>query len=74
MAKKLVTQYAVFHNVGGQSDINVYYDGGGADSIQAVPFAEAGYIIDILRNEKPIYYDAALKRLSTSFEGVGEGE
>lgn len=74
MAKKLVTQYAVFHSVGGVSDINVYYDGGGADTMFSLPFAEAGYIIDILRNEKPIYYDAVLKRLSTSFETVGDGE
>jgi hypothetical protein len=74
MAKKLVIQYAVFHNVGGTSDIAIYYDGGGADPILSIPFTEAAYLIDILRNEKPVYYDVALKRLSTSFENVGDGE
>lgn len=74
MPKKIVTQYAVFHNVGGTTSVNVYYDGGGADSIADIPIAEASYIIDLLRNEKPVYYDAGLKRMSTSFEPVGEGE
>jgi hypothetical protein len=74
MARKLVIQYAVFHNVGGLSAINMYYDGGGADTINDLGIAEASYILDLVRNEKPVYYDAVLKRLSTSFENVGEGE
>jgi hypothetical protein len=75
MARKVVTQYAVFHNIGSTSDIVFYYQGGGADSVSGVPFAEAGYIVDLLRNEKPMSYDAALKRLSTfAAEPVGEEE
>ena len=75
MARKVVTQYAVFHNIGAASDIVFYYQGGGADSVTGVPFAEAGYIVDLLRNEKPISYDATLKRLSTyAPEPVGEEE
>lgn len=75
MARKVVTQYAVFHNIGAGSDIVFYYQGGGADSVSNVPVAEAGYIVDLLRNERPMSYDAALKRLSTYYaEPVGEGE
>jgi len=75
MARKIVTQYAVFHNIGAASDIVFYYQGGGADSVSGVPYAEAGYIVDLLRNEKPMSYDASLKRLSTyTPEPVGEGE
>lgn len=75
MARKIVTQYTVFHNIGAGSDIVFYYQGGGADSVGGVPFAEASYIINLLRNEKPMSYDAALRRLSTwSAEPVGEGE
>lgn len=75
MARKVVTHYAVFHNVGGTSSVVVYYDGGGADSISDIPFSEAGFIVDLLRNEKPMSYDAALKRLSNyAKEPVGEGE
>lgn len=75
MARKIVTHYAVFHNVGGSSEINVYYQGGGADTINGLGIAEARHIVDLLRNEKPMSYDAERKRLSTwSTEPVGEGE
>jgi len=75
MARKVVTQYAVFHNIGGASDIVFYYQGGGADSVTGVAYAEASYIVDLLRNEKPMSYDASIKRLSTyTPEPVGEGE
>jgi hypothetical protein len=75
MARKIVTHYAVFHNIGGTSSVIVYYQGGGADSIANLPLAEARHVIDLLRNEKPMSYDADLQRLSTySLEPVGEGE
>jgi len=75
MARKIVTQYAVFHNIGASSDIVFYYQGGGADSVTGIPFTEAAFIVDLLRNEKPMSYDASLKRLSTyTPEPVGEGE
>ena len=75
MARKVVTQYAVFHNIGGASDIILYYQGGGADTVTGIPFAEAGYIVDLLRNEKPMSYDSAVRRLSTyTPEPVGEEE
>lgn len=75
MARKVVTQYAVFHNIGSTSDVVFYYQGGGADSVSGVPYAEASFIVDLLRNEKPMSYDAVLKRLSTyTPEPVGENE
>lgn len=75
MARKTVTHYAVFHNIGGASDIVFYYQGGGADSVSGIPFAEAAYIVDLLRNEKPMSYDHARKRVSTLYpEPAGEGE
>jgi hypothetical protein len=65
----------VFHNIGSTSEVIFYYQGGGADVASGVPFAEASYIVDLLRNEKPMSYDAVLKRLSTyNPEPVGEGE
>jgi hypothetical protein len=75
MARKVVSEYAVFENIGGTRDIVFYYADGTADSVSGVNAAEAKYIADLLRNEKPITYDAALKRLSTSTpEPVGEAE
>ena len=75
MARKIVSNYAVFENLGGTRDIVFYYQGGGADSVSSVSAAEADYIVDLLRNEKPISYDHALKRISTwSPEEVGGAE
>lgn len=74
MARKAVKDYAVFRNIGGGVDIAVYYSAGGADSILNTPQQEADFIIDLLRNEKPVDYDAEHKRFSTGFETVGQGE
>ena len=75
MARRVVAQYAVFHDVGGTSSVVFYYEGGGADRLTGLPFDEARFIVDLLRNEKPISYDAALRRLSNfDPEPVGEGE
>jgi hypothetical protein len=75
MARRRITHYAIFHNVGSTSEINVYYEGGGANTISGLSISEAGYIIDILRNEKPMDYDHDRRRfLSGSLEPVGEGE
>ena len=75
MARKKVNHYAVFHNVEGSTSINMYYDGGGADTIRDITFQEAGFIIDLLRNEKPMSYDHDRRRLSNlSLEPVGENE
>ncbi|WP_046744339.1 hypothetical protein [Kordia zhangzhouensis] len=75
MARKRVTHYAVFHNIGGATSVNVYYQGGGANTISNLSIEEAGHVIDLLRNEKPMSYDHDRKRLSTlSLEPVGENE
>ena len=34
----------------------------------------AAYVADILRNEKPVFYDPDFKKISTSDELVGEAE
>jgi hypothetical protein len=75
MARKIVTDYAVFENIGGTREVVFYYEGGGADSVSGVSAAETDFIVDLLRNEKPMSYDHALKRLSTwNAEDVGESE
>ncbi|HEX8694734.1 MAG TPA: hypothetical protein VF746_20075 [Longimicrobium sp.] len=75
MARKTVASYAAFQNVGGTVSVVVYYAEGGADTIAGLGSEESEYVLDLLRNEKPVTYDAALKRLSTStMEPVGETE
>lgn len=75
MARKMVSSYAVFENLGGTRDLVFYYQDGGADSVNGIGAAEADYIVDLLRNEQPVSYDHELKRLSTwNPEAVGEAE
>ena len=74
MARKQVANYALFKNANGTAEINVYYTAGGADTISGLSTAEASYITDLLRNEKPIDYDADRKRFLGAAEPVGEAE
>ena len=75
MARKLVSEYAVFNNSPGATSIVIYYQRGGADVIRDLDEDEANFIVDILRKEKPVSYDATRKRLSTYHpEVVGEDE
>lgn len=39
-----------------------------------VTAADAMYLADMLRNEKPVYFDPASGALATGHEAVGEGE
>jgi hypothetical protein len=65
----------VFENSGGAADIVLYYPEGDASTLSNVPLEEAEHLVDLLRNESPISYDAALRRFSTlNPEPVGEGE
>lgn len=63
--RKALTHYAVFHNIGGQTEIVVYYHDGSSDLIDGLGCQEAAYVVDLLRNEKVMSYDASRKRLST---------
>lgn len=75
MARKIVSSYAVFENIGGSRDIVFYYETGGSDSVSGIAAAEADYIVGLLRNEKPVSYDHILKRISTfGQEPAGESE
>ncbi len=75
MAGKRVTHYKVFHNVGKTSSIFIYYKRGAPRGINNLSIEEASYIIDLLRNEKPIWYDHDYRRFSTEKpEPVGENE
>jgi hypothetical protein len=75
MARKLVSQYAVFHQVGGKTAVVLYYQQGEPDALRDLDLREAAFIVDLLRNEKPISFDPESRQLSThSPEPVGEGE
>jgi hypothetical protein len=73
--RKIVTHYAVSHDIGGATALVLYYQDGGADTVEGLGLEEAGWMIDLLRNEKPMAYDAEARRISTAaMEPVGEAE
>lgn len=76
MAWQQIVNYAVFHTVGSGVSISVYYPGGNGNTtvFQNLTLEEARFVIDILRNESPVYLDEVQRRLKTGMEPVGEGE
>lgn len=57
--------------------IVIYTEGGGGTAFDETQFqtpAEFQIVVDLLRNEKPVWWDPADQRLYVSNEPVGEGE
>jgi hypothetical protein len=74
MAWKEVKKYSVnWRPEENKGYIVVYYETYGfgiwVDSVQ-----ELSFMVDLLRNEEPIYFNPDTKQLNTSLEEVGEGE
>lgn len=73
MAMKEIAKYVVYHKVGGATSISVYYTTGETNEIKSLKTDEAVYIVDLLRNVKPVYYDEATGMLQTNYEDAGKG-
>jgi hypothetical protein len=69
-----VTNYVVYHEVGATTEITIYLQSGVGHSVRPLRLDEAQYMLDILRNEKPLFYDPAKRALRTSYEPPGEAE
>lgn len=76
MAVKDVKGYFIRYTVGGaKTFLTIHFTDGGFEVINNLNVSEAGYLVDLLRNEKPLVLDTENKILSTSNqEPVGEGE
>jgi phage major head subunit gpT-like protein len=73
MAMKEITKYVVYHKVGGTTAITVYYASGETNEIKPLSTDEATYLVDLLRNVKPVYYDDATGMIQTNYEDAGKG-
>ena len=72
-----VNKYVIHHWVGGKTLIQLGVEGGdyhGIPQIELDDLQEARFIIDVLRNEKPVYYNPDSQRLRSGEEPVGEEE
>jgi hypothetical protein len=59
-----------------EKEVKIFYneEGKSKDEIIDIADGDEGFIIDLLRNEKPIFWTTVGKILMTSPEDVGEGE
>ena len=73
MAMKEITKFVIYHKVGGATSISVYYATGEMNEIKSLKPDEANYIVDLLRNVKPLYYDDASGMIQTNYEDAGKG-
>ena len=76
MALNQVHNYSVWHQAGSdKAEIRLLLDSGSLATISNLPLTSAYFILDLLRHEKPIYWDSVARLVYTSsWEPVGEGE
>ena len=75
MAYKEVKKYHIgWRHSDHTGTIKMFFAGSGEATAGALPYEDFWAMVDILRNEAPVYYDAAAKVLATHHEPVGEGE
>lgn len=67
-----VDVYGVRHTIGEKTSLFLGHSGRYFE--YTVTPEEARFLVDLLRNEKPIYHNPVRRAISTSTEPVGEGE
>ncbi len=72
---ELVTKYVVWHSIANQStEIVIYVQSNTGYSQQNLSYDQAAFLIDILRSEKPLWYNPSQRSLQTGYEPPGEAE
>ena len=78
MSYKPITRYRVaYFKTGpkaGCSDIVVVFEDGSQYTFEALPSDTAHHLVDLLRNEAPLWVDAETGTLVVADEPVGSGE
>ena len=78
MAYKQIKRYRVaYFKIGpkaGKTDIVVVFKDGSQYSYEALPADTAHHLVDLLRNEKPIWVETGSGTLAVVDEPVGSGE
>ncbi len=70
-----IETYSIMWNTDiNNGNINLLLEGGGTRMLTADSAAECSLLVDILRNESPVYIHARHNQLITGMEPVGEGE
>jgi hypothetical protein len=78
MTYKQVARYRVAYfkqgPMAGKTEIIVTFEDGGSFALEALPPEAAHHLVDLLRNESPIWLDPLTGTLAVSDEPVGSEE
>ena len=77
MAFNEVHNYQVWYRVppNETTEIRLLLDNGAVATVPNLSVAAASFMVDLLRHEKPLWWDGTARTLFTAtFEPVGEGE
>ena len=74
MSVKEVQRYSLLGYADGTSRVNLYFSDGGEAYYTGLAPDRAALLTDLLRNEKPLYWNPTFEILFTGREDVGEGE
>jgi len=75
MAYQTITHYSITHKVGKGTSLQLFFSGGGNEIIKELNAQEAIFLINVLRNERPLMFDSVNQIISTATrEPVGENE
>ncbi len=71
----VIERYAFFWNVkDNEGSMQLQFSDGSGDQVLVDSPQEGLLLLDVLRNEKPVFYDAKHGIIMTGLEPVGEGE
>ena len=72
--QKEIEAYSVFHYQDGSTRINLHFENDEWSHFEKLDPSRAVLLLDILRNEKPVYWTEEGGIVWTGKEPVGEGE
>jgi len=74
MAKDVESYQVGWKHDGKYGIIVLFFEGGGSHQIDYLSYEDYSAMVDMLRNEKPVWYDENRALLATYKEPVGEEE
>lgn len=72
--KEIEAYHIIYNARANEGQIMLKMKDGGVESVLLDSPSEGTLLLDILRNESPVYYDEEHGLVMTGIEGVGEGE
>lgn len=72
--QKVIKYIITYHTPSDAGTLHLILENGTGADLPIDSPSEATFLMDLLRNEQPVYYDSKNQLLSSGMEDVGEGE